>query len=452
MSQSRGIAGSLIAGAALVALACGSGRVESKVRFRAEAEDQAPRLDLSLYKSAEERPGKQNRAHHVVVAVSGGGHRAGNFAFGALLALEKLRCDRGADALKEIDYFSTVSGGGFGVGAYIASLSDAMEAEPMLADAGAFDRRRDAFKLAAAVEEYDGTEEDILRNLECGYNNRAAAAFVSVRAVFTDLDRGDYLESSLDRFLLGARRRGRSLRLNDLWVAQGSAARVRLPSWVANATVFQNGAIFPFSPDVLGAYGVAKYVHEKETQVLPNGNLEQLGELPLAVAMKASASFPALLPATTLEVAGRDPANPYLHLMDGGLADNLGMLSAVSLVRQLEASGSVALVLIDAFNGESEPFSRGSGSPKFYQSFTRSTGISLDSWHSRFRVLLAELLPGRPAVYLGFSSVDDAKLRAAVEAVKTTINVTPKEQEDLMAAAGAAVTKNQKALCAAIFP
>lgn len=452
MNHREGLIGAVLAGAAFVSLACGSGRAQSGIRFGAEAEDQAPRLNLTLYKSAEQRPGRQNRAHHVVVAVSGGGHRAGNFAFGTLLALEKLSCDRGSDALKEIDYFSTVSGGGFGVGAYIAALSDAMEAEPAPTDSASLDLRRDAFKLAAAVEKYDGTEDDILRNLERGYNNRAAAAFVSVKAVFTDLDRGDYLESSLDRFLLGSRRRGRSLRLNELWVAEGSRAPVRLPPWVANATVFQNGAIFPFSPDVLESYGVARYVHDKETRTLHSGSLEELGEMPVAVAMKASASFPALLPATTLEVAGRDPANPYLHLMDGGLADNLGMLSAVALVRQLETSGTVALVLIDAFNGESEPFSKGSGSPKFYQSFTRSTGISLDSWHSRFRVLLRELMPGHPAVYLGFSSVDDAKLRVAVEAVKTTINISPKEQVDLMAAAEAVVAKNHDALCAAVFP
>ena len=84
-----------------------------------------PEISLEKFKDIENRSDKQNRNMTVVVTISGGGHRAGNFGVGALTALENIKCNNKTyDALKEVDYFSTVSGGGFAAGAYIASLYD----------------------------------------------------------------------------------------------------------------------------------------------------------------------------------------------------------------------------------------------------------------------------------------------------------------------------------------
>lgn len=440
----------LCAGGVVVLAGCAARREPSPARFRSP-DDQAPQVDLTLYKSPEDRPGPQNRSHHLVVAVSGGGHRAGNLAFGVLLALEKLECGADRDGLKEIDYFSTVSGGGFGVGAYLATLSDSMAKADGDADA-----RRAQFQLAMAASEKDEKQVDLMRNLERGYNNRAARAGLSLRAAFTSLDRGDFLEAALDRFLLGSDHRGgRSLTLGDVWVPKGSAAPAVLPSWVANATAFQNGAIVPLSPDTLQAYGVTSYIHARKKVEVGGSDLAAYATVPLAVAMKASASFPGLLPATTLAISGKDPANPYLHLLDGGLSDNLGMLTAVSLMRQLAGQGTSALVLIDAFTGETEPFSKESGSPRFYQSIFRTTGISLDSWHSRFQGMLRAMLGETPTVYLGFSSLDDKVddgLRTKVEAIRTEINISVEQQKVLLQASDLLVAKNREALCKAIFP
>ena len=82
-------------------------------------------VDLSFYKPVQERPG-QDANIVFAVAASGGGYRAANFATGALLGLEELKNSNSPsrNALSEVDYFSSVSGGGFAVSAYISTLRD----------------------------------------------------------------------------------------------------------------------------------------------------------------------------------------------------------------------------------------------------------------------------------------------------------------------------------------
>ncbi|SVE47220.1 uncharacterized protein METZ01_LOCUS500074, partial [marine metagenome] len=69
-------------------------------------------IDLSRYRPVQERDDGQNPDLAFAVAISGGGHRAANFATGVLLALEDFEIDgRRHDLLREIDYLSTSSGG-----------------------------------------------------------------------------------------------------------------------------------------------------------------------------------------------------------------------------------------------------------------------------------------------------------------------------------------------------
>jgi hypothetical protein len=67
-------------------------------------------VDLAEYRSVQERAA-QDSDIVIVVAISGGGQRAGNFGTGVLLGLEEIKAGPG-DLLDEVDYFSTVSGGG----------------------------------------------------------------------------------------------------------------------------------------------------------------------------------------------------------------------------------------------------------------------------------------------------------------------------------------------------
>jgi hypothetical protein len=149
---------------------------------------------------------------------------------------------------------------------------------------------------------------------------------------------------------------------------------VRLPYWVANATIYETGQRFPFTPDTLRHYHVNACTH----------NLRQLdltgdpGRLPLSVGMKASASFPVVFPATTLACQPPgDQLNPYLHLIDGGLSDNMGLRSAMEMLKQDPAPRKV-LLLIDAYNKVLHPHSKLQRAPNRVETAYRILSIVLD--------------------------------------------------------------------------
>jgi len=84
----------------------------------------SPPLTIDGLKSPQTRT-NQNPDIAIALAISGGGHRAANLATGIMLGLEKLKIPQSdRTMLEEVDYFSTVSGGGFAAGTYISSLYD----------------------------------------------------------------------------------------------------------------------------------------------------------------------------------------------------------------------------------------------------------------------------------------------------------------------------------------
>ena len=123
--------------------------------------------------------------------------------------------------------------------------------------------------------------------------------------------------------------------LGDLFVRQGQPRPVRLPYWVANALVFENGAIFPFAPDILEQYRVRGYIHhmaEHRYDPRRQGYHEFVDGVPLSVGMTASGKCPILIPATAL-TSSYDRNYPHLRLIDGGPGDNLGVLTALRKLR-----------------------------------------------------------------------------------------------------------------------
>jgi predicted acylesterase/phospholipase RssA len=331
-----------------------------------------PVVNLDAYESVQRRPGQRSDIA-VAVAISGGGMRAGNFAAGVLMALESVPVTGVGGArsnlLREVDYFSTVSGGGMAAGSYMARLLDYHRQHPEDETAAGF-----SFARTEKINGEDGWREALSKN----YQSSLVGSFFNP-LMLGELDRGDILESRLDKQVLG-RHGGRSLTLRDVFVPRGGGVP-RVPYWVANATVYENGAIFPFTPDILAEYSVNGCKHALRSRALGDPY-----DLPLAVGMKASASFPVAIPPSTLKSA-RDPRHPRLHLMDGGVADNLGIVTALRLLRQDQAARKV-LIVIDAYNGRTEPFSKRGNRPGMVLAALRTTSISLDSSHQRVRNLL----------------------------------------------------------------
>ncbi|MDA0990923.1 MAG: patatin-like phospholipase family protein [Verrucomicrobia bacterium] len=337
-----------------------------------------PVLDLSRYESVQQRSDGQTPTLAVAAAISGGGHRAGNFAIGVMRALEDFaHADSTNDILREIDYFSTVSGGGFAAGTYIASLHD------HLATTGG---HREGYSLAQALQA-DGRR--LRKHLIRDYQSTIFGSLFCVRCLGT-MDAGDLFERKIDRQVLGSAQRHnrRSLTLGDVYRARGSGLPVTLPYWAANATVYENGVRFPFTPDVLEQYRVTTYSHLLRMHQLSD---DPFG-MPLAVGAKASASFPVAFPATTLGCdAAADPLNPYLHLMDGGLADNMGYRTAIDFLRQDRAPHKV-LLIIDAYKGNAHPRSSDARSPSSADAAYRIMKISLDADHGKMDRELERLI------------------------------------------------------------
>ena len=257
-------------------------------------------------------------------------------------------------------------------GCYMAQLLDYRRSHPE-------DQTASGFSFSTREHAHDDPSSSSWRlSLSKNYQSSLVASFFNPR-MLGELDRGDILESRLDEHLLGGNDE-RSLTLGDVFVPKGGPAP-SVPYWVTNSTVYENGAIFPFTPDVLQTYGINGYKHRLRSVPLSNPY-----DLPLAVGLKASATYPVAIPPSTLK-SGRDAKHPRLHLLDGGVADNLGIITALRLLRGDKAPRKI-LIVIDVHNGRTEPFSNKSTQPGMLLTGLRTTSISLASAHQRVQDIL----------------------------------------------------------------
>jgi len=398
-----------------------------------EAAWTTPGVDLARYQSVQDRPG-QDPELAVVVAISGGGHRASNFAVGVLEGLEAIELElngSGTNALDEVDYFSTVSGGGFAAGSYVASLAQYIEANGstegyVYADAVGDDPRQSP----------RGVDPDLREHLRRNFEKTIVRGALSPSSLGRG-DRGDFFEQGLHRSLLGGHHRRKAqnptLTLGDVFVRVEQTDRTpTLPYWVCNATAYANGALVPFTPDVIEAYSVVGFTHDR-TEVHADDLAGSIGDaMPYARAVKTSASFPGVVPASVL-VCGRDAAKPFLHLADGGLADNLGIVTAKSLLAQERAPRKV-LIVVDAFVGPLDPYSAEDKAPGVAESAIRALTIGFDA--RRRRSGTTSTVAGVATVILNLDSLratDDALWQVVVKA-GTRLAIEPYEQDQLIMA------------------
>jgi hypothetical protein len=403
---------------------------------------------LEAYRSVQDRADGQDPALAVAVAISGGGHRAGNFGAGVLLGLEEIARDAGgqagaatrparpANALREVDYLSTASGGGLAAAAYVGSLRDYCvfhgSAEGY-SFAEAMRNPQAPVGVVAGQEQGQGQgqgqgQHDVRRefsdpqlrtSLQYNYVQDIVHGLFSLVSVGT-VHRGDFLENAFDDHILGRLWRAEklnslsgaaaaggpaiapadrhdSLRLSDIFVPREDPARpVRVPYWVANATTYENAAIFPFTPDHLKLYQVIAYTHRLQ-RVRYDASGPGSGDsydrfaadAPAALALTASGCFPVLIPAIGVE-SRMDPNNRYLNLLDGGLADNFGTMSAVRMLRQDRVARRKVLLVADAFSGPLTPFSNIERSPAMAATAFRVTTAFLDASRSRYREVIRQ--------------------------------------------------------------
>jgi hypothetical protein len=397
-------------------------------------------VDLTGYKSPQQRTGEQDANLALSIAISGGGFRASNFAAGVLAGLEQINppADKSGNCLGQVDYFSTVSGGGFTASTYFSSLYDYMRFTGSI-EGYSFSKvllQNPLSKLPTVKKDktvmqnysYDPTVKRHLQGFYPDDINRLVSDILNW--LFRNFKKGGKFERIIDDTFLGYKFRqlklqslneksdSVSLRLGDVFVRKDDPNEVRFPMWAANAAAYENGVLFPFMPDHLKLYGIIEYRHrEKQVRYQPEKqNYDNfLYNVPLSVGVMASANFPGATLPTTLR-SNMDPKNPYLHLFDGGLADGMACITAVRLLEneQDKRVSRKAMIVIDAYGGTFEPFSQIRFPPPPASTALRIMSIALDSWHARYREIISDWCREKniAVIYLSFddlANLEDCK-------------------------------------------
>lgn len=388
-----------------------------------------PVFSLANFKSPESRPAPQLKQTAVVLAISGGGHRAANFGIGVLRGLEKIQCS-GAEhnALQEVDYLSTASGGGIAAAIYLTTLKSHLQQH------GDYT----GYRFANASEAFEpNARRDHKTNI--------------IRAIFDtrflgNKDRGDALERDFSEMLLTTEN-GSELTLRDIFIPVDSTESPVLPIFIPNSTVFQTGEIFPYYPDTLRAYGLTEYTHKLHKKTIEQ---DDFLSAPVSLGLKASATFPAGLPATTLR-SNIGQGNKFVHLFDGGLADNLGITTALQILGGAAEPNKV-LITVDASREGRDPFSSEEGSPNIPQVLERTMSITVDANRNRAKWTADQVAKSMNAksVYLSFDDIENPELSQHVR-VPTNFGMKDTVQAELIKAGISAVHHKRDELVAAIF-
>ncbi|MFY3385874.1 patatin-like phospholipase family protein [Paracidovorax sp. MALMAid1276] len=229
-----------------------------------------------------------DRPQFVGVAISGGGSRSANFGMAALVELDHL------GVLSEVDAISAVSGGAIPA-AYFAVHGAAAD----WADHG---------RMVAATDFAMPLIGKLLNPINW------------LATTFSDLDRSDHLAELFEEKLFA----GKRVTFGDL-----GPRGPRRPAVYFNATDTTNaGTPFVFS----------------DRQFLRTTGSD-LSRFPLAWAMASSGAFPGVFNSVTLRRYSLDPAKRredadapddqrFVHLIDGGPSDNLGVESLIRLARE----------------------------------------------------------------------------------------------------------------------
>ena len=293
------------------------------------------------YRYANVRAGDNSDSLLVAVGFSGGGMRAAALAYGVLerLAAERIRWNgRDARLLDEVDMIAAVSGGAM-TAAYYALHGD------------------DLFR--------DFEERFFNRNLQDRLEDNIIALSALPRLLSDRYGRVDMMQELLDEVLFDGK------------TFAEITARRRKPFVTIAATDMSLGARFEFTQDTFDLL------------------CSDLDKLPIARAVAASSALPVVLsPVTLWNYAGRcgfalppfpeaqgemgprqqqrlgeiesyldRERRPYIHLLDGGLADNMSMRGMIEMValygslsNALRASGfnAVRKLVFIVVNAETE--------------------------------------------------------------------------------------------------
>ncbi len=321
-----------------------------------------PHVNLNNYANQQDRirlrKGKK-LDKDIMVAVSGGGARAAAFTLGVLAELEKLGELVGKDksnALDEIDYFSTVSGGGWAVGAYLANRHFSQDTPYSL--------NKNIKRVHSRFQQMEGSQSycqaDKVKNL------------ISKNELMPCEESFDCSSNTY-------------LAYKDIFPEKNSIPT--LPYIFSNATIHSNHAPFTFTQANLDYYKIKTFNFcDEEIDAKPGKTLANLDlSGPLAISSSVPGFYSAFADTgicdkshTTGEgkrikkniywdsyycktLINDDPddndnALTRLILIDGGLYDNYGFFTALEALDSLKRKKDRVLIVIDSNADTNIPF------------------------------------------------------------------------------------------------
>lgn len=318
----------------------------------------------------------------VVLTFSGGGTRAAAFAYGVLAKMREIPIENNRkNLLDEVDVISTVSGGSF-TGAYYTLFGDKIFTE---------------FKNKFLYRDIEG---ELLWKLVNPVNWwRLASPYFSR----IDLAAEIYDESIFNRQTYGT-----------------LTQKAKKPFLIVNATNLYQGARFEFTGKQFCYLG------------------SDISSYPLARAVAASSAFPFLLSPISLvnyplpagkkitpkdelaledywnnkrryytaknnDIYADEKEHPYVHLMDGGLADNLGLRAVYDLyvredIRARINNGKIKRLLVIVVNAKAqkkETFDKKESPPGLTTTAFKTATVSMDNYTFESVEVFADLLNER---------------------------------------------------------
>jgi NTE family protein len=262
------------------------------------------------------------------VAISGGGSRAAVFSAAVLFELRKY------GILQQVDVISSVSGGSYTSALYALSCDDA-ESCPATVE---------------GPKRMVWTEDEVYRRLQRNFIARWFGNWFWPNNIamywLTDFNRSQIMAKTLDANLFDNSLLGHEgYRFQDL--------NPQRPYLIINATDFSNHGQKPYQPSSLlsglgGACGRTRFFpFTQETFAELGSDLDQYR---IADAVVASSAFPAVFNYVTLKDFKKKPEQ-YVHLLDGGPFDNLGVVALLCALDKAEnkpGKNQKILMLIDS--------------------------------------------------------------------------------------------------------
>lgn len=355
-----------------------------------------------------------------LLALSGGGSRAAYWSGGAMLRFQTLFSEEGVDLLKEVDAISSVSGGSLPAAYYAVSRDP-----EQLPDAGGALRLWQPHRVRKLMG-----KNYILRWFGNWFWPTNIAKFW-----FTSFDRSDIMAQTLADNLYDSPWLGRDTKMGEL-----NPERPNLILNATNGTTGQFARPFTFTKD-----DFAKLLGS------------DINEYEVSRAVMASAAFPAIFNYMTLRDFRTGNDRSYVHLLDGGSFDNLGLHS---LKRLIDENGDrfdrIGIILVDAYTATPGEKPDNSDARTFFDYVVDTNFIdSVDALLSRNRdstikdfSLYLEGKKSKKIVFYHatFEDIADTTLRSRLYDIKTNFKIRADQIADIDRALTALFSEENRCL------